>query len=149
MKLKSPVVIGALVACGTLVASTAGAAGMHGTYHVDALGHNITNKAGSSKMTDYVKGTITLNTDNNKVCSALQEHGLGVVSSADINVGAVGTDGPSVAMLNIAQINNHKMHPACITVTHTLADAILAHPNHYYVVVSTAKYPHGAVRGQL
>ena len=149
MKLKSPIAIGTLVACGTLVASGAGAATMHGTYHVDALGHNITHKMGSPMMTDYVKGTIALNTDNNKICSALQQHGLGMVTSADINVGATGKDGPSVAMLNIAQINSHSMHPSCVTVTHMLANEILAHPNHYYLVVSNAKHPHGAVRGQL
>ena len=51
--------------------------------------------------------------------------------------------------VNIAQINNHSMHARCITITHMLATEILAHPNHYYVVVSDAKHPHGAVRGQL
>lgn len=140
---------GVVMASSVLVVTAAGAASMHGTYMIDALGHNVLHKMGSPMMTDYVKGTITLNTDTNQICSALHEHGLGLVTSADINLGVAGKDGPSVAMLNIAQINNKAMHPACVKVTHMLANEILAHPTTYYVVVSTAKHPHGAVRSQL
>jgi hypothetical protein len=150
MRIRSQLTMGALVACAALLASSAGAATMmHATYHVDAIGQNVTRHMGSSMMTDYAKGTITLNTDNNQICSELQQHGLGMVSSADINVGTAGKNGQSVAMLNVAQMNHVSMHPACVKVTHMLATEILAHPSHYYVIVSNAKHPHGAVRSQL
>ena len=148
MNSKMPVTFGVLMAS-FLLSATAGAAIMHATYTIDATGVNVLHKMGSTMTSDHVTGTITLNTDTNKLCSALQQHGLGMVTSADVNLGAKGTDGPSVAMLNVAQINHKSMHPACVTVTHILANKILAHPSKYYVVVSNATHPHGAVRGQL
>lgn len=141
---------GLLVASSVLAITTAGATMMmHASYKIDALGSGVTHKMGSPMMSDYAKGTITLNTDTNRLCSELQQHGLGMVTSADLNRGVVGKDGPSVAMLNVAQINHASMHPACVTITHMLSTEILAHPSNYYVVVSNAKHPHGAVRSQL
>ena len=150
MKYRVAQIIGTLVAGSVLAITTAGAATMmHATYKIDALGHNVVHNMGSPMTTDNVKGTITLNTDTNKLCSELQQHGLGMVTSADINHGAVGKDGPPLLMLNVSQINHASMHPACVAVSHMLATEILAHPTSYYVIVSDAKHPHGAVRGQL
>ena len=149
MKYRIARIAGTLAASSVLAITTAGAATMQATYHVDALGHNVGHKMGSPMMTDNAKGTITINTDTNKLCSELQQHGLGVVTSADINRGAVGKDGPSLLMLNVAQINHASMHPGCMTVSHKLATDILAHPSNYYVIVANAKHPHGAVRSQL
>jgi hypothetical protein len=143
-------IAGTLVASSVLAVTTAGATTMmHATYKIDAIGRNVTHQMGSATTTDYVKGTITLNTETNQLCSQLQQHGLGMVSSADVNLGAVGKAGSSVAMLNVAQINHKSMHAACVTVTHMLANEILAHPSKYYVVVANAKHPQGAVRSQL
>lgn len=143
-------IVGALAASSVLAVTTAGATSMmHATYKIDALGSNVVHKMGSTMMTDYAKGTITLNTQTKKLCSELQQHGLGMVSSADVKLGAVGKDGPSVAMLNVSQINHASMHAACVTVTRMLANEILAHPSKYYVIVANAKHPHGAVRSQL
>ena len=149
MKSKVLLAIGTLGA-GALVATGAGAASMmHATYKIDAIGANVPHKMGAAMMSDNVKGTITLNTDSNQLCSTLHQHGLGMVSSADVSLGAAGVSGPAVAMLNVSQINHMSMHAACVTISHMLANEILAHPSRYYVIVSTAAHPHGAVRAQL
>jgi len=149
--MKSKVLLAtAALATSVLVATGAGAASMmHATYKIDAIGANVPHKMGSAMMSDYVKGTITLNTDSNQICSVLQQHGLGTVSSADVSLGSAGVSGPAEVMLNVSQINHMSMHPACVTISHMLAGEILAHPNRYYVVVSNATHPHGAVRAQL
>ena len=142
--------LGAFGASAILAVSAAGATSMmHATYKIDATGANVPHKMGSSMMSDYVKGTITLNTQNNEICSVLEQHGLGMVSSATVGLGTAGTTGPAVAMLNVTQINHMSMHAACVKVSHMLADEILAHPSKYYVTVSNATHPHGAVRSQL
>jgi CHRD domain len=67
-------------------------------------------------------------------------------TSADIHVGTTRKSGKVVLPLSTG---THLHHKGCAPVTATLAKAIEHSPGDYYVSITSAEYPRGAVRGQL
>ena len=90
--------------------------------------------------------SITVNPGQNQVCFALAVTNIDPATMAHVHVGAVGVAGP-VAVPLTAPTNGSSS--GCVTVTRTLALAILKDPPAYYVNVHNAAFPDGAVRGQL
>ena len=88
---------------------------------------------------------LTLNSTKGTVCWTFSDvSGLGVASAAHIHKAPAGKAGAVVVPLG----GSFKTK-GCQTATKAAIDAIESSPNAYYVNVHTAKYPNGAIRGQL
>jgi hypothetical protein len=93
------------------------------------------------------KGTakITLNDTKGQVCFRLSWSGIGTPSASHIHKGAKGKAGPVVVPL----FGGTAKKSGCVSASKSLVAAIMKKPGSYYVNVHTAKYPDGAIRGQL
>jgi predicted Ser/Thr protein kinase len=89
-------------------------------------------------------GTANVTIDGTKVCWAFTLHGVDNPSAAHIHNGGPTVSGPVVVPLGAAFAQS-----GCTTAPENVTNAILASPTSYYVNVHSAKYPDGAVRGQL
>lgn len=90
---------------------------------------------------------ITVNVAHSQVCWDMTVRKLqGKVTGAHIHRGPVGEVGPIVVPL---QPSTGPVSKGCKTVTHSVAEGILMHPEAYYVNVHTSKFSDGEVRGQL
>jgi hypothetical protein len=79
-----------------------------------------------------------------KVCWEFKYSGIGKPLAAHIHKGKPGTAGPVVVPFGAAFKKE-----GCTTASAATVRAILKNPAAYYVNVHTAKYPGGAIRGQL
>jgi hypothetical protein len=73
-------------------------------------------------------------------------HGFTQAASAQIHAGRPGRTGVAVVSLSTGSKLHHH---GCVSITPTLATAIVHGPNGYYVTIPRARYPAGAVRAQL
>jgi CHRD domain len=81
-----------------------------------------------------------------QVCFSLTWSKIGTALSSHIHKAAKGKSGSVVIPLSgVAPV----AHSGCRNAAKSLINAIQAHPSRYYVNVHTAKYPSGAIRGQL
>jgi hypothetical protein len=123
--------------------SAAGAAGaiqqggnsLHGT---------LSGKSETPKGDPDGRGTAEVKITGAKVCWELKASNIGTPNAAHIHKGGPGVAGPVVVPFG-------KTYKAkgCITSTMAVAGAIKKNPRAYYVNIHNAKYPGGAVRGQL
>jgi hypothetical protein len=90
------------------------------------------------------KGTATITLAGNKVCWTLTFTGIGTPAASHIHKGKPGTAGPVVVPLGGAF-----KAKGCTTASAALVRAIGRTPGAYYVNIHTAKFPGGAIRGQL
>jgi hypothetical protein len=96
---------------------------------------------GAPAGTGYVEVKLT----GTKVCWEFKRiHGIDKGTAAHIHKGSPGKAGPVVVPFGAAF-----KREGCATTTAATAAAIAAHPGAYYVNVHTAKFPGGAIRGQL
>jgi hypothetical protein len=79
-----------------------------------------------------------------KVCWEFNYSGIGKPLAAHIHRGKPGKAGPVVVPFGAAF-----KREGCTTASAALLRAIAKNPSAYYVNVHTAKYPGGAIRGQL
>jgi hypothetical protein len=89
-------------------------------------------------------GKAELTIAGRRVCWELKIGGIGTPVAAHVHRGRSGIAGPVVVPLGAKYARK-----GCTTTTLVIANALLARPSVYYVNVHTAKYPAGAVRGQL
>jgi len=89
-------------------------------------------------------GKAELTIAGRRVCWELKVGGIGAPLAAHVHRGRAGVAGPVVVPLGTTYARK-----GCATATLTITNAILARPAGFYVNVHTAKYPAGAVRGQL
>lgn len=92
------------------------------------------------------KGTFSATITGTKVCYSLKFSGVSGANAAHIHKGAKGKDGAVVVDLKFKSGTSAKK---CVTATSAVAKAIKKHPAGYYVNVHNAKFPNGAIRGQL
>jgi hypothetical protein len=88
---------------------------------------------------------ITLNDTKGQVCFKLSWSGIGNPSASHIHKGAKGKAGAVVIPL----FSGTPKKSGCVSASKSLVAAIIKTPGSYYVNVHTAKYPGGALRGQL
>lgn len=90
--------------------------------------------------------SITVDTVKGQVCYELTATGTDTPTMAHVHKGALGVAGPVVVSLDAPASGSSR---GCVTAPADALAAILATPSDYYVNVHTAKYPKGAMRGQL
>ncbi len=83
-------------------------------------------------------------TDN--VCFDIKVRNIEPATAAHVHRGATGVAGPPVITLQAPTDGESK---GCISVPGALADEIEANPAAFYVNIHNARYPDGAIRGQL
>ena len=111
-------------------------------------------RASMSGTTEVPKGDtngrgsarITTNSSTGQVCYTITLRRVGTVAMGHIHKGAKGKAGP-VSLLLFDKAT--KRPKGCVTGKKSLVKDIEEHPARYYVNVHNAKYPAGAVRGQL
>ena len=136
MKLRL-LILTALVAA--LVPAFALAAPQKGSLHA-----TLTGRAETPKADPDGRGTAEIKITGRRVCWEIRVSKIGKPLAAHIHKGKPGAAGPVVVPLG--GVFKAK---GCTTASAAVARAILAKPRAYYVNVHNAKYPNGAVRGQL
>jgi hypothetical protein len=90
--------------------------------------------------------SITVDTAKGQLCYELFARGTDTPTMAHVHKGVAGVAGPVVVALDAPV---HESSKGCAAAPADALAAILAAPSNYYVNVHTAKYPKGAMRGQL
>ena len=123
-----------------VVAAVASAAGLKGnSLHATLLGKSETPKGDPDG-----RGTAEVKITGRKVCWEIKVSGVQTIVAAHIHKGGPGVAGPVV--VPFGKVFKAK---GCTTTTAAIAAAIERRPAAYYVNVHNAKYPGGALRGQL
>ena len=91
--------------------------------------------------------TITFNPGQGQVCYELTVSGIDAANAAHIHVGPAGKAGGVAVPLETP--NAEGTSKACATVDREVLKQIMENPSGYYVNVHNAKFPNGALRGQL
>ena len=139
MKLRLLLATAVLALAAPLVASAATGA-MH-----PQLGAKLVGTAEVPKGAPGGKGIVNLDLKTaGKVCWTFDVSGIGTPTAAHIHKGRAGVAGPVFVPLG----GSYKAK-GCVAASKSAIAAIEASPNGYYVNVHTAKYPNGAIRGQL
>ena len=94
-------------------------------------------------------GRLRLRVDDtlNTLCADLEVRSIGEVTAARIFRGRPGEEGDPVVNLDRPGSDNDSED--CDNIGDALADEIQANPAGFYVMVTTAEFPRGALRGQL
>ena len=110
----------------------------------NSLHATLTGKAETPKGDPDGRGTAEIKITGRQVCWEIKVSGVQKIVAAHIHKGSPGVAGPVVVPFG-------KVYKAkgCTTTTAALAAAIEKRPSAYYVNVHNAKYPGGALRGQL
>jgi len=123
-----------------VVAAGASAAGVNtNSLHATLLGKSETPKGDPDG-----RGTAEIKITGRKVCWEIKVSKVQTIVAAHIHKGGPGVAGPVV--VPFGKVFKSK---GCTTTTAAIAAAIERHPAAYYVNVHNAKYPGGALRGQL
>jgi hypothetical protein len=136
---RRPLAVAAVFAL--LVPVAAGAALAKGG---DSLHATLTGKAETPKGDPDGRGTAEVKLTGTKVCWEIKVARVASLVAAHIHKGGPGVSGP----VAVAFGKSYKSK-GCTTTTAAVAAAIRANPSGYYVNVHNAKYPGGALRGQL
>jgi hypothetical protein len=138
MKLKY-LALGAIVAL-IPVTGAAGALQKGG----NSLHATLAGKSETPKGDPDGSGTAEVKITGTKVCWEIKAARVTKLVAAHIHKGKPGVSGPVVVPFG----KTYKSK-GCVTTTAATAAAILKSPSAYYVNVHNAKYPGGALRGQL
>ncbi len=90
------------------------------------------------------KGTAEVKINGTSVCWEFKVSKVAKLLAAHIHKGRAGVSGPVVVPFGKAYKSK-----GCVTAPAAVAAAIKSNPSAYYVNVHNAKYPAGALRGQL
>jgi hypothetical protein len=123
-----------------VVAAGASAATQKGT----SLHATLVGRAETPKGDPDGRGTAEIKITGTRVCWEIKVAKVQTIVAAHIHKGKPGVSGPVV--VPFGKVYRSK---GCTTTTAGLAAAIQRTPSAYYVNVHNAKYPGGALRGQL
>jgi CHRD domain len=122
------------------VASASGALQKGG----NSLHATLTGKAEVPKGDPDGRGTAEVKINGRSVCWEIKASRVTKLLAAHIHKGRAGVAGPIVV-----PFGNTFKAKGCVTAPARFAAAIKSNPGAYYVNVHNAKYPGGALRGQL
>ena len=131
-------VVMAVLAAAALAAG-ASAAMQKGSLHATLLG-----KAETPKGDPDGSGTAEVKIAGTRVCWEIKTAKVATIVAAHIHKGKPGVAGPVVV-----PFGKTFKPKGCVTSTAAIVAAIQRNPAAYYVNVHNAKYPGGALRGQL
>ena len=109
-----------------------------------SLHATLTGAAESPKGDPNGRGTAEVKINGTRVCWEIHATGVARLLAAHIHKGRAGTSGPVVVAFGKTFASK-----GCTSTTAATAAAIRRGPGAYYVNVHNAKYPGGALRGQL
>jgi hypothetical protein len=109
-----------------------------------SLHATLSGKAETPKGDPDGSGTAEVKIAGKQVCWEIHVAKVGTIAAAHIHKGKPGVAGPVVVPFGAAFKSK-----GCTTASASLTAAILRSPSAYYVNVHNAKYPGGALRGQL
>ena len=132
--------LGLVVLAALVVATGATAAAQKG----GSLHATLTGKAETPKGDPDGRGTAEVTITGRRVCWEIKVSKVQTIMAAHIHKGKPGTAGPVVV-----PFGKTFKAKGCTTTTAAIAAAIQRNPAAYYVNVHNAKYPGGALRGQL
>ena len=89
-----------------------------------------------------------VNPETERICYTLAAGNIDKATVAQIHLGAAGETGDPVLTLDTPDGDDDDSED-CQDIDAGLAQALLAHPQDYYVNVRTGLHPRGAIRGQL
>lgn len=112
--------------------------------HKESLHATMTGRAETPKGDPNGRGTAEIKIEGRQVCWELTVRNIARPNAAHIHKGKAGVAGPVVVPFGATY-----KAKGCTRTTAAIARAILARPGNYYVNVHNARYPGGAVRGQL
>ena len=124
-----------------LVLATGATASMAKT---NSLHATLLGKSETPKGDPDGRGTAEIKITGRRVCWEIKVSGVQTIVAAHIHKGRPGAAGPVV--VPFGKVFKAK---GCTTTTAAIAAAIQKTPSAYYVNVHNAKYPGGALRGQL
>lgn len=127
--------LAALVVATSAVAAAQKSSSLHAT---------LTGKAETPKGDPDGRGTAEIKVTGRRVCWEIKVSRVQTIMAAHIHKGRPGVAGPVV--VPFGKVFKAK---GCTTTTAAIAAAIQRTPSAYYVNVHNAKYPAGALRGQL
>ena len=127
--------LAALVVAAGATAATEKSTSLHAT---------LLGKAETPKGDPDGRGTAEVKITGRQVCWEIKVARVQTIAAAHIHKGRPGTAGPVV--VPFGKVFKAK---GCTTTTAAIAAAIQRTPSAYYVNVHNAKYPAGALRGQL
>jgi hypothetical protein len=110
----------------------------------NSLHATLTGKSETPKGDPDGRGTAEIKITGRRVCWEIKVARVQTIMAAHIHKGRPGTAGPVV--VPFGKVFKAK---GCTTTTTAIAAAIQKTPSAYYVNVHNAKYPGGALRGQL
>jgi hypothetical protein len=121
------------------------AAGAAGAVQKDASLHaTLSGKVEVPKGDPDGSGTAEVKITGAQVCWEIKTAKVGTIVAAHIHKGGAGVAGPVVV-----PFGKTFKAKGCVTSTTSITAAIKRRPSAYYVNVHNAKYPAGALRGQL
>jgi hypothetical protein len=132
--------VGLALLAALVVATGATAASQKG----HSLHATLTGKAETPKGDPDGSGTAEIKITGTRVCWEIKVAKVQTIVAAHIHKGRPGTAGPVI--VPFGKVFKSK---GCTTTTAAIAAAIEKSPSAYYVNVHNAKYPGGALRGQL
>ena len=89
-----------------------------------------------------------VNPETERICYTLTAGNIDKATVAQIHMGAAGETGDPVLTLDTPDGDDDDSED-CQDIDAGLAQALLSHPENYWVNVRTASHPRGAIRGQL
>ena len=138
----------ALTVAASAFAALPGAAAMTpGAIHFTVLAKGKAEGVGGGSPTGSVTSRFLVNLTKKTLCYSITSHGLSGITGVHVHSGVAGTNGGVVVALDPAVIDTK--HSACVSVASKLLTDISEHGSKYYFNAHTAKFPGGAVRGQL
>ncbi len=87
--------------------------------------------------------------DGDTLCYGLNVANIGKPAAAHIHKGSRGENGDVVVTLKHPRAGDPGASKQCLAVAPAVADDIRANPTQFYVNVHNAKFPNGAIRGQI
>jgi CHRD domain len=134
-----------LIALGTVVALVAVASAAGGVAKGgNSLHAKLSGKVEVPKGDPDGSGTAEVKINGTSVCWEIKASKVATLMAAHIHKGGTGVAGPV-----IVPFGKTYKGKGCATTTAAVAAAIKKNPGAYYVNVHNAKYPAGALRGQL
>ena len=127
-----------------LIIALVSVAGASAALQKGSLHATLTGKAETPKGDPDGSGTAEVKITGTKVCWEIHVAKVGTIMAAHIHKGRPGVAGPVVVPFGKTFASK-----GCTTSPAAVTAAILKSPSAYYVNVHNAKYPGGALRGQL